>query len=140
MGKRNRKWEETCGELPLTGISYTFCHQFSTLFIYRRNNPRMSENLHCFSRTFSFVKRSEISARSKMAEALDVCMYMYPDLFCDIPQALYLMYSDIPEFILHQIFNGLIGRKLGLLQKIKTKQLFIVFDWNAPVQIVRICK
>ena len=38
---------------------------------YRRNNLRMSGNLHCFSRTFFFVKWSEISACSKMAEALN---------------------------------------------------------------------
>ena len=56
------------------------------------------------------VKQSEISARSKVTEALDfhvsTCIY----------SAIYLIYSDIREFILQQIFNELIGEKLGSSQ------------------------
>ena len=50
-------------------------------------------------------------------------MHMHLDLF-------YLIHSDIPEFTLQQIFNELIGGKLGLSQKIKTKQDFMVFHWK----------
>ena len=45
-----------------------------------------------------------------------------------IYSAIYLIYSNIPEFILQRIFNELIGGKLGLSQRIKTKQAVIVFD------------
>ena len=33
------------------------------------------------------------------------------------------------------MFNNLIGGKLGLSQKIKTKQVFIVFDWKVDTSI-----
>ena len=34
------------------------------------------------------------------------------------------------KFILQQIFNDLIGGKLDLSQRIKTKQAFVVFGWK----------
>ena len=48
---------------------------------------------------------------------------------------IYLIYSDIPKFILKRIFKKLIGGKLGLSQRIKTKQVFIVFDWKEDASI-----
>ena len=33
------------------------------------------------------------------------------------------------------MFNNLIGGKLGLSQKIETKQVFIVFDWKVDTSI-----
>ena len=60
------------------------------------------------------------SARCTCVYHVSTCVY----------SAIYLMYSDILEFINQQIFNELIGGKLGLSQKIKTKQVFIVFDWK----------
>ena len=52
-----------------------------------------------------------------------------------IYSAIYLIYSDIPEFILQRIFNELIGEKLGLSRRIKAKQVFIVFDWKEDTSI-----
>ena len=54
----------------------------SPVFIYRGSNPRMSG------------KRSKISARSKMTEALDVHVSTL------IYFAIRLIYSDMTEFIL----------------------------------------
>ena len=48
-------------------------------------------------------------------------MYMYLDLFCDIPDI--LKYTWV---YLQQFFNELIGGRLGLSQKFQTKQVFIV--------------
>ena len=64
-----------------------------------------------------------------MAEALEVHVSTW------IYSVIYLIYSDIPEFILQQTFNELIDRKLGLSQKIKTKQFFIVFDWKEGISV-----
>ena len=47
---------------------------------------------------------------------------------------IYLIYSDIPEFILKKIFNELIGSKLDLSQRIKTN-VFIVFDWKEDTTV-----
>ena len=47
-----------------------------------------------------------------------------------------LIYSDIPQFILLQISYELIGGKLDLSQRIKTKQVFIVFDdWKEVTSV-----
>ena len=43
---------------------------------------------------------------------------------------LFIYIHIMPKFILQQIFNDLIGGKLDLSQRIKTKQAFIVFDWK----------
>ena len=137
----------------------------------------MSGNLQCFSCTFFLVKRSRISARSKMTEVLGVhsqppftcpkltietldqgvkyvqsqlwtyftpCStvsivnfehviagwVVYLDLFCNIP--------DIPRYTWAYSpanFNELIGGKLGLSTRIKTKQVFIVFDWKEDTSV-----
>ena len=52
------------------------------------------------------------------------CTCVYLDLFC-----------DIPEFILQQIIDDFIGRKLGLSQIIKTKQVFMVCDWKEDTSV-----
>ena len=49
-------------------------------------------------------------------------VWMQLNLFCDIPDILRY------EFIMQQCFNELIGGKLGLSQKFKTKQVLILFD------------
>ena len=60
---------------------------------------------------------------------------MYIHVSTWIYSAIYLIYSDIPEFILLNIFNKFIGGKLGLSQRIKTKQVFIVFDWKEDTSV-----
>ena len=52
---------------------------------------------------FFLVKPSEISARSKLTEALDVYVSTW------IYVAICLIYSDKTEFIFQQFFNELIG-------------------------------
>ena len=52
-----------------------------------------------------------------------------------IYSAISLIYSDIPEFILQQSFNESIGGQLGFSQRIKTKQVFRVFDWKEDTHI-----
>ena len=52
-----------------------------------------------------------------------------------IYSVIYMIYSNIPEFILQRIFNQLISGKLGLSQRIKTKQVFIMFDWKDETSV-----
>ena len=89
----------------------------------------MSGNLHCFSRTFLLVNRSGISAQSKITAAQDVHVSTW------ICSAIYLIYCNIPEFILQQIIDDLIVGKLDLSQIIKTKQVFIVCDWKEDTSV-----
>ena len=120
---------KTCEELPLADIYWTFSHQFSSCFVYRQNNPPILGNLQYFSCTYFLVKQSGISAGSKMREVLAVHVSTW------IYSVIYMIYSNIPEFILQRIFNQLISGKLGLSQRIKTKQVFIMFDWKDETSV-----
>ena len=64
-----------------------------------------------------------------MTRALDVHVSTW------IYYAICLVRSNILEFILQQIFDELIGGKLGLSQRIKTKQVFIVFDLKEDTSV-----
>ena len=66
-------------------------------------------------------------ARWQWAQDVHVSTWIY--------SAIYLIYSDIPEFIHQQIIDELIGGKLGLSQIIKTKQVFIVCDWKEDTSV-----
>ena len=62
--------------------------------------------------------------RTKQDDRGSECTYVCLDLFC-----------DTPEFILQQIFNDWTGWKLGFSQRIKVKQVFIVFDWKEDTSV-----
>ena len=125
-GKRKRKWGKHVGNCCLhTGISWTFSNQFSCKDrTTGRKNPRVLGNLNCFPAHFSLWRDQNSQHEAKwQSKAVDVHLATW------IYSAIYLIYSDIHEFILQQIFNELIDGKLSLFQRIKTKA-FIVFDWE----------
>ena len=67
------------------GISQILRHQFSSRFIYRRNKPRMSGNLHCFSTHFLCKAIRNLSTQhGKIGEALDSSIYLAFELWVTI--------------------------------------------------------
>ena len=61
--------------------------------------------------------------------------WIYIHVSACIYSAISLIYSDIPAFILPQSFNESINGQLGFSQRIKTKQVFRVFDWKEDTHI-----
>ena len=134
---------ETCGEFPPTGISWTLSHQFSSLFIYRWKNPRISRKLQCFPRTFFFIKRSEISARSWIAEALDSWMCLEVEWWVAVVgygKVYSWMVKQVTspglQFILQQILAIWLMKNSAYPQKSKQNNLSkYLFDWKENTTI-----
>ena len=95
----------TYGELTVTGISQTFSHQFSNLFINRRNNLQMSRNLHCLPKQCSL--ETDQKSRTQQDRRVIGCIHMYLLYTLDFLSVIYI-FEEKKKAFLSSFFHAFI--------------------------------
>ena len=105
--KCTRRWGQACGELPFTGILRHLVTRFQAPSYINGQAMNVKESLFLMH---IFLYEAIRNLSTKQDDRITSWIY----------SAIYLIYLDIPKFILQWIFNKLIDGKFRPFQKIKT--------------------